>query len=165
MRKASYNHHDLIRYLRYLQEYLMLEIKWQGSADRCKALCTALGRIIATQELLAFGGDHFHIELAQVVKTAMKRSKETPVLPIFSIRQEQKLDNVVRCLGIRRARAHAPVEVGFVILGVCRPHTIVSTRKGGIVYVSVPNKECFDSMSETKHRYCGLNGHRARLHG
>lgn len=165
MRKALYNHHDLIRYLRYLQEYLMLEIKWQGDAKRCKALCTILGRIIATQELLSWGGEGLHIGLTRAVRTAMKRSKETPVLPIFTICQEEELDSVVRCLGIRRARAHAPVEVGFVILGVCRSRTIISTRKGGITYVSVPNKECFDSLAEAKHCYYGLNGRRARLHG
>lgn len=167
MRKASYNHHDIIRYLRYLQEYLMLQIKWEGYAPRCKALSTALGRIIAAKELLSWCGDTYHRGLAQAVKTAMRRSKDTPLiyLPNFTVCQEEELDSVVRCLGIRRARASAPVEVGYVMLGVCRPKTIITTLRGGLRLVLVPNRECFLALAEREHCYRGLNGHRARLHG
>jgi hypothetical protein len=167
MRKASYNHHDIIRYLRYLQEYLLLQIKWEGNALRCKALSVALGRIIAAKELLSWRGDTSHRGLALAVKKAMQRSKDTPLvfLPDFTICQAEELDNVVRCLGIRRARASAPVEVGYVVLGVFRPKIVIQTRKGGLRLVLVPNRECFLSLAEREHCYCGLNGHRARLHG
>lgn len=167
MRKASYNHHDRIRYLRYLQDFLAFEIKWQGDALCCKALCVKLGRLIAAQELLSWGGEAFNPELTRAVNTALKRSRRTsvPWLPIFSGELEQKLDSVVRCLGLHRARAHAPLEVGYVILGVCRPRRVITTRKGCITYVAVPDKGCFDSLAEAKHCYRGLNGHRARLHG